>query len=225
MRILIIEDDREQCTLLQFRLEKEGYSSDICFDGADADYYLSSNAYDLVLLDCMLPHKDGLTILSEMRRGGNTTPVIMLTALGELSDRISGLDSGADDYIVKPYEFGELMARIRCRLRRHSGIESLSRLKAGDVEYSAAEKVLTGPSDSCTLSNKEGELMELFLRNPDQTLSRSTILSRIWGADYEIEGGNLDNYIYFVRRRLRKVGSSLAIKTVHGIGYRLSTEG
>ena len=225
MRILIIEDDKEQCTLLQFRLEKEGYSSDICCDGDDAAYYLSSNAYDLILLDCMLPHKDGLTILREMRNSGNTTPVIMLTALGELSDRISGLDCGADDYIVKPYEFGELMARIRCRLRRSSGIESLDRLCVGDVSFSAEERVLTGPADSCTLSNKEGELMELFLRNPDQTISRSTILSRIWGADYEIEDGNLDNYIYFVRRRLRKVGSTLAIKTIHSVGYRLSTEG
>ena len=107
MRILIIEDDKKQCYLLQFQLEQEGYESDVCFDGADADYYLSQNAYDLIILDRMLPHKDGITILQEMRSKKNVTPVIMLTALGELTDKISGLDSGADDYLVKPFEFGE----------------------------------------------------------------------------------------------------------------------
>ena len=117
------------------------------------------------------------------------------------------------------------MARIRCRLRRPTGIESLEKLTVGDISYNAEGKMLTGPAESCTLSNKESELLELFMRNPDQTLSRQTILARIWGADYEIEDGNLDNYIYFVRRRLKKVGSSSSVKTVHGIGYRLSTEG
>jgi len=224
MRILIIEDDREQCTLLQFRLEKEGFAVDVCNDGADADFYLEQNAHDLVLLDCMLPHKDGITILHEMRDGGNTTPVIMLTALGELGDRITGLDSGADDYIVKPYNFEELMAHIRCRLRRTAGIENNSSIDWGDLSYAPGENTLSGPDGSCSLSNKEGELLDLFLRNPEHTLQRQTILARIWGADYEIEDGNLDNYIYFIRRRLKKVGSSAAIKTVRGIGYRLVPE-
>lgn len=224
MRILIIEDDREQCTILNFQLEKEGYAVDLCFDGEDAEYYLSQNAYDLVLLDRMLPHKDGITILNEMREAGNTTPVIMITALGELNDRIFGLDNGADDYIIKPYEFKELMAHIRCRLRRPTNITSLNVTTFGDLTYKQEENTLTGPADSCTLSNKEGELIELFLHNPNQTITRQTILARIWGADYEIEDGNLDNYIYFVRRRLRNTGSSLYIKNIRGIGYRLVSE-
>jgi len=224
LRILIIEDDKKQCYLLQFCLEKEGYAVDTCFDGAEAGYYLDQNAYDIVLLDRMLPNKDGVTILQEMRTKQNMTPVIMITALGELSDKISGLDSGADDYIVKPFEFEELMARIRCLLRRPPNLENLNQLKIGDVIYSQDTNVLTSTKDSCTLSQKEGDLLLLFLRNPNQTLQRSTILSRIWGADYEIEDGNLDNYIYFIRRRLKNAGSSLNIKTIRGIGYRLESE-
>lgn len=224
MRILIIEDDTEQCTLLQFQLEKEGYAADICTDGDDAEYYISRNAYDIIILDRMLPHKDGLTILNEMRDAGNDTPVIMVTALGELDDRISGLDSGADDYIVKPYEFKELMAHIRCRLRRPSNIESADELKFGDISYNSCEKTISGPNGTSTLSNKESELIELFMRNPNQTLSRQVILARIWGADYEIEDGNLDNYIYFVRRRLKNTGSSASVKTMRGVGYRLVFE-
>ncbi len=224
MRILIIEDEVEQCQLLQFRLKKEGFSSDICYDGDEAGYYLSQNAYDLVLLDRMLPNKDGIQILNEMRKKGNGTPVIMITALGELDDRVSVLDSGADDYIVKPYEFKELMARIRCILRRPSSIENINVVTCSDITYNNDVKILNGPKNSCTLSNKEGDLLDLFLHNPDQTIPRQNILTRIWGADYEIEDGNLDNYIYFVRRRLNNVGSSLAIKTIRGIGYRLITE-
>ena len=184
MRILIIEDDKKLSWLLQFKLEQEKYSSDTCNDGRDAEYYLEQNAYDLVLLDRMLPHKDGLTILREMRARGNNTPVIMLTALGELSDKVTGLDCGADDYIVKPFETEELMARIRCLMRRPSHLESLDVISLCDVVYKPEENLLTGPADTCTLSQKEGELMRLFLRNPDQTLPRQTIQTRVWGVDY-----------------------------------------
>lgn len=225
MRILIIEDDKKQCYVLQFQLEKEGYAADVCYDGEDAGFFLSQNAYDVVLLDRMLPHKDGLTILREMRGLGNTTPVILLTALGELNDRITGLDCGADDYLVKPFAFGELMARIRCILRRPSELKSLDQIQLKDITYKRDENVLIGKKSCCTLSQKEGRLLELFLKNPDQILSRQVILTRIWGAEYEIEEGNLDNYIYFVRRRLKNTGSSLEIKTIRGVGYLLSTEG
>ncbi|HEZ7985917.1 MAG TPA: response regulator transcription factor [Ruminococcus sp.] len=224
MRILIIEDDKKQSYVLQFQLEKEGYAADVCYDGEDAGFFLSQNAYDVVLLDRMLPHKDGLTILREMRESGNTTPVILLTALGELNDRITGLDCGADDYLVKPFAFGELMARIRCILRRPSELKCLDLIQLGDITYKRDENVLIGKKSCCTLSQKEGRLLELFLKNPDQILSRHVILTRIWGAEYEIEEGNLDNYIYFVRRRLKNTGSSLEIKTIRGVGYLLSTE-
>lgn len=224
MRILIIEDDKEQSSILQFALKKEGITSDACYDGDHASYYLEQNAYDIVLLDRMLPRKNGVEILKEMRASGDQTPVIMVTALGELDDRISGLDSGADDYLVKPYEFKELMARIRCILRRPANIEDPNILTCADITYNPDEKVLTGPNGSFTLSNKEGDLLELFIHNPDRTLSRQLILARVWGADYEIEEGNLDNYIYFVRRRIKNAGSILVIKTMRGIGYMLVRE-
>ena len=225
MRILIIEDDKKQCFLLQFRLEKEGFSADICNDGADADLYLSQNAYDMVLLDRMLPHKDGVTILREMRNKGDHTPVIMLTALGELSDKITGLDCGADDYMVKPYEVDELLARMRCLMRRPSHIENINSVTVGDVTYCSDDNLLTGPKGSCTLSQKEGELMNLFLHNPEQTLPRQTIQVRVWGMDDDTLDGNLDNYIYFVRRRLKNTGSTLNIVNIRGVGYKLSAGG
>ena len=224
MRILIIEDDIEQCEILKFRLEKEGYLTDICNDGEDADYFLKNNSYDIILLDRMLPHKDGIAILNDIRNMGLTTPVIMVTALGEINDRISGLDNGADDYIVKPYDFQELMAHIRCRLRRTSNIENANEISFGDITYKVNENVIIGPGGSCTLSNKENELLEVFIHNHEQTITRKILLSKIWGADYEIEDGNLDNYIYFVRRRLKNIGSSLSIKTIRGVGYKLVKE-
>ena len=223
MRILIIEDDKKLCWLLQFRLEQEKYEADTCSDGGDAEYFLEQNAYDLVLLDRMLPHKDGLTILREMRQRNNNTPVIMMTALGELNDKVTGLDCGADDYIVKPFEVEELLARIRCLMRRPSHLESLDVISLCDVVYKPEENLLTGPADTCTLSQKEGELMRLFLRNPGQTLPRQTIQTRVWGVDFETLDGNLDNYIYFIRRRLKNVGSDMEIKTVRGVGYKLDT--
>lgn len=224
MRILIVEDDVHQCMLLQFQLEKDGYQTDVCHDGDEADYYLEQNAYDLILLDRMLPNKDGLTILHEMRESGNNTPVILLTALGELNDKITGLDSGGDDYLVKPFAYGELSARIRCLLRRPAKLESTDKICVGDIVYLSAENQLQGKNGVCTLSQKEGSLLLLFLHNPNQTIPRSTILARIWGADYETLDGNLDNYIYFVRRRLKAVGSLLEIQTIRSVGYALRTE-
>ncbi|MDO5559944.1 MAG: response regulator transcription factor [Oscillospiraceae bacterium] len=224
MRILIIEDDREQSRILQFQLEKEGIATDLCYDGKDAEIFLDSNAYEIVLLDRMLPNKDGIEILGDMRRKGNMTPVILLTALGETDDRITGLDSGADDYIVKPYEFKELMAHIRCRLRRPVNIESLDQVSYLDITYKSDENTITGPADTYTLSIKEGQLLDLFLHNPEHVIPRRTILARIWGTDCDIEDGNLDNYIYFIRRRLRKIGSSLCIKTFRGVGYGLVSQ-
>ena len=223
MRILIVEDDDKLCYLLQFQLEKEGFLVDTCMDGADAPFYMEKNSYDVILLDRMLPHTDGITLLKQFRKRGFVTPVIFLTALGELQDKITGLDSGADDYLVKPFAFEELLARIRCIRRRPQNLETNQVLTLGDISYHPDEHTLTGPAPrlSCTLSKKEGELLELFIRNPQQTLKRELILLRIWGPESEIEDGNLDNYIYFIRRRLKTVGSTITIQTIRSIGYRL----
>ena len=197
-----MEDDKKLCELLSMQLKSAGYETDCCYDGEDALFYIMEQAHDMILLDRMLP-------------------VIFLTALGQLQDKINGLDAGADDYLVKPFEFEELLARIRCLKRRPAKWKDTSILNAGDISLSLAESILTGPDLSLTLSKRECSLFEVFLSNPGQTLPRSVLLSKVWGPDGDVEDGNLDNYIFFVRRRLKSVGSKLALTTIRGVGYRL----
>lgn len=222
MRILLIEDDHELCFSLAFQLQKNGFLVDTCEDGEDASYYTSQPIYDLILLDRMLPHVDGIAILQKLRSQGNMVPVILLTALGEINDRVDGLDAGADDYLVKPFAFEELLARIRCIRRRPRTWETGNTYSYEDITWQAEENILTGPSGSCTLSKKEGALLECLLQNASQTLPRMTLLTKVWGPDAEVEEGNLDNYMYFIRRRLKSVGSAVAIKTIRGVGYSLA---
>lgn len=222
MRILLIEDDHDLCFSLAFQLQKNGFLVDTCEDGEDAAYYTGQPIYDLILLDRMLPHVDGITILRKLRSSGNMVPIILLTALGELNDKIDGLDAGADDYLVKPFAFEELLARIRCIHRRPRTWEPGDIYSYEDITYDAAKNILTGPSGSCTLSKKEGALLECLLHNSSQTLPRITLLTKVWGPDAEVEEGNLDNYVYFIRRRIKSVGSTVTIKTIRGVGYSLA---
>lgn len=221
MRILLVEDDVNLCTSLVYQLTQEQIETDTCGDGEEALYYIKQNIYDLIVLDRMLPSMDGITILKNMRKEKYMTPVILLTALGELSDKITGLDAGADDYLVKPFAFAELMARIRSITRRPSIWNSNSEeLHFSDICYKTNEKTLVGPSDIiCTLSKRESNLMESFIRNHNQVLPRDTLLAKVWGPESDIEEGNLDNYIHFLRRRLRSVHSTIILRTVRGIGY------
>lgn len=221
MRILIIEDDVKLCESLKVQLEKEKINVDVCHNGEDGLHLIRDMAHDLILLDRMMPIVNGMDVLKQMRQEQISTPVILVTALGELEDRIEGLDCGADDYIVKPFAFQELMARIRCIGRRPQHWESNELLSYGDICYNSDQKKLIHADSSCSLSKREGDLMELFLRNPNQTLPRMTILTKVWGPDAEVEEGNLDNYIHFLRRRLKGIKSSLTLKTVRGVGYRL----
>lgn len=221
MRILLVEDDKNMNLSLKFQLEKENFQVDSCFDGEEALYYVRETLYDLILLDRMLPVLDGLSVLKQIRRDGMQTPVILLTALGEVHDKIAGLDCGADDYLVKPFDFEELCARIRSISRRPRQLASSESLSFLDLSFLPDTLSLTGPDGTCCLSRREGALLEAFLRNSSQALSRSLLLTRVWGPDSDVEEGNLDNYIYFLRRRLKTVGSRAQIVTVRGIGYRL----
>lgn len=221
MHILLIEDDERLCETLKYQLGQEGCVTDTCQDGTDGLALLLAHAYDLVILDRMLPSMDGLTLLKTIRGKNIQTPVILLTALGSLEDKITGLDWGADDYIVKPFAFQELMARIRCIIRRPPSLLGHSKLRFSDLTYDTQQNLLSCQAKSCTLSKREGDLMEFFLRNPRQTLPRSMILNGVWGTDAAVEDGNLDNYIHFVRRRLKTVESHVHLKTIRGIGYRL----
>lgn len=221
MRILLIEDNIELCTSLSYQLKAEGFELDICHNGEDGLHFIKEEAHDLILLDRMLPRMDGITVLRSTRRLNISTPIILITALGELQDRIIGLDCGADDYIVKPFAFEELTARIRCIFRRPQKWKNSQLLHFGDISYDTALRELTCGPKVCSLSKREGELLGLFLRNRGQTLPRLTILSRVWGPDAGVEEGNLDNYIHFLRRRLTSAGSRLCLKTIRGVGYCL----
>lgn len=221
MRLLLIEDDESLCLSLSYQLRQDGFAPETCHDGEEGLLWARQQGYDLILLDRMLPGMDGLTLLQQLRREGIHTPVIFLTALGQLGDKTGGLDAGADDYIVKPFAYDELLARIRCVLRRPAVLSGGDLLRYGDVTYDPGSLTLRRGTASTALSKRLGDLLELFLRNPGQTLPRQTILLRVWGMETEVEDGNLDNYTYFLRRSLRKVGSTLRLTTVRGIGYRL----
>lgn len=221
MRILLAEDDKQLNNTLTYQLEREGFSVDSCLDGEEALFYGEQNIYDMILLDRMLPHMDGTDVLTSLRRKGITTPIILITALGTLSDKVTGLDLGADDYLVKPFDFEELLARIRCVTRRPHTLTDSDILTVADVSWQISESILTGPLGKCTLSKREAALLETFLRSKGQTLQRNTLLLKVWGPDSDVEEGNLDNYIHFLRRRLQITGSRLQIKTIRGIGYCL----
>lgn len=221
MRILIIEDDKSLAETIKFQLEHNNIEADVCHDGEEGLYLIEQQAHDLILLDRMLPSLDGISVLKIAREKNISTPIIFVTALSALNDKITGLDCGADDYLVKPFDFEELLARIRCILRRPSRWEGGKPLELGDISYHTEQNILYCGNESCTLSAREGDLLKFFLRNPGQTIPRASILSKIWGPDAAVEDGNLDNYVYFLRRRLKSVKSTLQLKTVRGIGYQM----
>ncbi len=221
MRILLAEDDTNLNHTLSYQLNVQGFMVDSCFDGEEALFLAKENIHDVILLDRMLPTMEGTEILQDLRREGITIPVILITALGALPDKVEGLNMGADDYLVKPFAFEELLARIYCVTRRSPILANDNKFILSDITYSTEENILTGPKGNCSLSKREGTLLEVFLRNQGQTLSRNTLLLKVWGPDSDVEDGNLDNYIHFLRRRLMTIGSRLQIKTIRGIGYCL----
>lgn len=221
MRILIIDDDEQLCKNLSYQLKREGMNTDTCHRGDEGLLLAKKRVHDLILLDRMLPGADGMQVLEGLREAGVETPVILVTALGEIWERVQGLDMGADDYLVKPFAFEELMARIRSLQRRPRHLELGQTISFSDVSFDPVSKMLSCNGNSCSLSKKEGDLLEVFLKSPQQVLTRTVILMKVWGVDTEVEDGNLDNYIHFLRRRLESVHSMLSIKTVRGIGYSL----
>ncbi len=221
MRILLIEDDKKLCEAVEYQLRQQGFTVDICYEGDDGLRWLCQQAHDLVLLDRMLPVMDGVAVVRKARAMGVTTPVLMLTALGTIEQKVEGLDAGADDYLPKPFAIEELLARVRAMGRRPHQWGSTQSFTWGDITLNSDESILKKGEKVCSLSKRETRLLEAFLKNPEQTLPRATLLSYVWGPDAEVEEGNLDNYIHFLRRRLKEVGSSLLLTTVRGVGYRL----
>jgi Response regulators consisting of a CheY-like receiver domain and a winged-helix DNA-binding domain len=219
MRILMVEDNKELCDSIRYQLQHEGYAADTCYNGEDALYYAFQNSYDIIILDRMLPNKDGLSILKAIRQKNMNVPVIMVTAMDQLQDRIEGLDSGADDYLVKPFAIEELLARVRALSRRPAKFEATELLTYSDLVLDMKKQVIQTSVRYTNLSKRETELLEYFMRNPNQVLTRERILSHVWGPDNFVEDGNLDNYIHFLRRRLKSILCTVQIETIHRVGY------
>lgn len=221
MRILMIEDDEALCDAVGIHLKNNGYDADFCHDGEDGLYYARQKAYDLILLDRMLPGLDGLTVLSTLRREQIHTPVLLLTALNKIGDRVDGLDAGADDYLTKPFATEELLARVRAMLRRTPKLEPEQEILVGDLRFDRMKMLLTGPQNSTLLSKKDAVLLEQFLKNPGRTMTRAQLFAHVWGPDAEVDEANLAWHIHYLRRTFTGVGSMMKLKTVHGVGYLL----
>lgn len=221
MRILLVEDDRLLSDATTLHLTQAGYDVDTAYNGEEGLYYLEQGMYDLVLLDRMMPEMDGMEMLRAARTKGISTPVLLLTALGQISDKVDGLDAGADDYLVKPFHVQELLARVRALVRRPGQIADSKELKFGDLLLDSTALYLQGDKGRCTLSKKEGELLEVLIKSEGQTLARGSLFARVWGADVDVEEANLDSYAHFLRRRLAAVSSRVKLVTVRGVGYRL----
>lgn len=225
MRLLIVEDDEKLRELMKYHLLEQGYQTDDCADGEDGLHWARQQAYDLIILDRMLPGLDGLDMLGAMRREEIMTPVLMVTALGGVADRVDGLDAGADDYLAKPFAVEELLARVRAMCRRPRRLEVSRRLSCGDLTFDCARKELKSRRGCCSLSRHEADLLETFLRNEGMTLTREVLLARVWGPDAGVEEGNLDSYIHFLRAHMRAAGTRAKIVTARGVGYRLEAGG
>lgn len=221
MRILIIEDDPRLVQGLSFHLKHAGFEIDACEDGLSGIEAAMQEKYELILLDRMLPGIDGVQILQRLRKQHVTTPVLIITAMANINDRVDGLDAGADDYLVKPFAIEELLARVRALSRRAPQLSESEKLQYGNLTLNADNGSLKNRNgSSCSLSKREASLLTQFMRNPDCVLPRELLLSRVWG-NTPVEDGNLDNYIYFLRKRLSGVGADSKITTAHGFGFRL----
>lgn len=220
MRILIAEDEIELARGLKYLLEKNKFSVDIVHDGEEALAHFGSAEYDVVVLDIMMPKRDGLEVLGCIRKAGSNVPVLMLTAKAEIEDRVAGLEAGADDYLPKPFATREFIARVKA-LSRRSGRYEDSLLSFGDVRLDCNRYELSCGEETVSLNNKEFQLAELFLRHPHFVFSANHLMDRIWGQDSEADINVVWTYIGFVRRKLKAIGGHVEIRTVRGAGYSL----
>ncbi len=224
MKILLLEDDTELCSSIQDELQKAGYIVDCCYDGETAMIHALNieYCYDLAVIDRMLPIIDGMTIIKAMRRKEIAIPVIIITGMSELNDRIEGLDNGADDYLVKPFHIPELLARIRALIRRPTEIRTAETcICFSDLSFNQAEHILSCGTNSLLLTARESNVLSVFISHPRSLIFREQLIYKVWGTDTDIAPGNVDNYISFLRKRLREIRSVCEIKTVYGSGYKL----
>lgn len=221
MRILIVEDEAQLSEALGAILEKNNYIVDRVFDGESGLDYILSDIYDGVILDIMLPKLNGIEVLKKARKEGISTPIILLTAKGEVEDRIIGLDCGADDYLPKPFYVEELMARIRALTRRKGEVQSDNLLSYGDINLNIGNLELSSKENSIKLTAKESGLLELLINRKDMISNKDDIISKLWGYESEAEHNNVEVYVSFLRRKLSYLKSKVAIKAIRNLGYIL----
>ena len=218
MRILVVEDEKDLNNIITKHLKKNNYSVDSCFDGQEALDFISYSEYDLIITDIMMPNVDGYEFIDKLRANKNNTPVIMLTAKDTLEDKIVGLDSGADDYIVKPFEFDELLARIRVLMRRNYGLAT-NIIQIEEVTLDLAKKQVAKSGEIIDLTGKEYEVLEYLMKNKGSILSRDQILNHVWDYEYEGASNIVDVIIKNIRKKLDRGEGNTIIYTKRGLGY------
>lgn len=221
MQVLIVEDDLRLAQALGHILEENGYVVDTVHDGENGTAYGESGLYDVIVLDVMLPKRDGFSVASALRRKGVNTPILLLTARDAVTDKITGLDSGADDYMTKPFAPAELLAHLRALTRRQGDV-LFETLRAGDLSLNLESYDLSCGSKSIHLSHKEFSIAKMLLRNPGQVISKELLIAKIWGVDSTAADNNVEAYISFLRKKLTFLGSSCRIETLRKAGYRLT---
>ena len=225
MRILVVEDEEKLASFIRKGLEQSAYTVDVAHTGEDALDCIAVNDYAAIVLDIMLPGRDGLSVVRELRARGNNVPVLALTARSGLEDRVQGLDTGCDIYMAKPFAFDELLAQLRALLRRPSGAGRLPRLEYADLVMDPATRMVTRAGRPIELTNKEYALLELFLRHPGQVFTRTAILESVWGYDFDAGSNVLEVYMNFLRKKIDQGSSRKLLHTVRGVGYVLREEG
>ncbi len=218
MRLLVVEDQKDLNEIIVRKLKSEHYSVDACYTGDDALDFIRCAEYDGIILDIMLPGITGIGVLREMRASGNNTPVLLLTAMGTVEDRVAGLDAGADDYLVKPFDFSELMARVRAIVRR-GGERAGNVISSGDLTLDTASRTVTRGGKEIKLTAREFDILEYLMQNQGRVLSRDKLSNHIWNYDYDGGSNVIDVYMYHLRRKIDKDFDEKKIQTVKGAGY------
>ena len=222
MRILIIEDEFNLADAICSRLEKEKYNCDIACDGKQGLDYALSNAYDLIVLDIMLPSMNGVDILKQLREENVESKVIMLTAKTMLDDKLECFSLGADDYLTKPFHMDELIARVNIKLRKDIKDDSI--IEIGNTKLNIKTSTLSTDKESIDIVGKEFQLLEYLMKNNGQVISKDMIINKIWGIDNEYESNNLEVYLTFIRRKLKLIESNINIKAIRGLGYKIEVK-
>jgi len=224
MKILIIEDEYSLADAIAETLQKENYTTKIVTNGEEGEDEALTNIYDLILLDVMLPKKDGFEILRNLKNEKINTPIIMITAKSELPDKLRGLENGVDDYITKPFHMRELIARVKIVLKRKANIENTNVLEYSDLRLDLSTGKMSVNSNEISINGKELELLEILLLNKKQIINKEILINKIWGYDSDAEYNYVEVYVSFLRKKLRLLNSKVKIKAIRGMGYKLEAE-